>query len=150
VALQEGERLFCALFDNLVEISEIHLAFAGLYGPVDQPKLWVGKGVIDPMFLTPTDEFPRRYRPRFQRGLWVPVIFPLNLRANIGEGRLDRGHKFLDHLQISVYRKILRFVDDIPMKKAQFLWSAVARADPMRPAPMTVIFSPIAPSPEGS
>jgi hypothetical protein len=41
------------LFENLVEISEIPLAFAGLYGPFDEQKLWVGTGVIDPMFLTP-------------------------------------------------------------------------------------------------
>ena len=113
------ERLVCALFENLVEISKIPLAFAGLYGPFDELQLWVGKGVIDPMFLTPTNEFPRRYRPSFKRGLRVPVIFALNLLTKIGERGLNGRHEFLDDLQISVYGKILRFVDDIPMKKAQ-------------------------------
>jgi len=45
-----------------------------LYDPFDEQKLWVGKGVIDPMFLTPTNEFPRCHRPSFKRGLRVPVI----------------------------------------------------------------------------
>lgn len=103
----------------MFEISEIPLSFAGLYGPFDQQKLWVGKGVIDPMCLTPANEFPRRYRPRFKRGLCVPVIFPLNLLAKTGERGLNGRHEFFDDLQISVYGKILRFVDDIPMKKAQ-------------------------------
>ena len=107
------------MFENLVEISEIRLAFAGLCGPFDKPKLWVGKGVIDPMFLTPSNEFPRRYRPSFKRGLRVSVIFRFNLLAKIGERGLHGRHKCLDDLQISSYGKILRFVDDISMKKAQ-------------------------------
>jgi len=46
------------LFENLVEISEIPLPFTRLYGPFHEQKLWVGKGVIDPMFLAPGNEFP--------------------------------------------------------------------------------------------
>ena len=107
------------MFENLVEISEIPVAFAGLYGLFDKPKLWVGKTVIDPMFLAPANEFPRGYRPGFKRRLRVPVIFALNLVTKIGERGLDGRDEFLDDLQISVYGKILRLVDDIPMKKAQ-------------------------------
>ena len=59
------------------------------------------------------------YRPSFKRGLRVPVIFALNLVAKIGERGLNGRHEFLDELQISVCGKIFRFVDDIPMKKAQ-------------------------------
>jgi hypothetical protein len=92
------------LFENLVEISEIPSAFAGLYGPFDEEKLWVGKGVIDPMFLAPTNEFSRRYRTSFKRGLRVPVIFALNLVAKIGERSLNGRHELLDDLQMSVIK----------------------------------------------
>jgi len=45
------------LFEKLVEIGKIPLAFAGVYGALDEAKLRVGEGVMDAMFRAPGNEF---------------------------------------------------------------------------------------------
>jgi len=67
------------LFENLVEIGKIPLAFAGVYGAFDEAKLPAGQGVMDVMLRAPGNEFAGRHRPGFERSLRRRVILALPL-----------------------------------------------------------------------